>query len=98
MLLVVPVFGRDGVVVPPLKGGNVVVPPPWDGVEGTEGVWVPKGPSPGVAGTFSEPILAFKSGVAEPAGPSPGVAGTLSASNTGMVERTCVEAVGAVYL
>jgi len=86
--------------VPPFAGGKGILGGfVKEGVEGTDGVCVPKGPSPGAAGIlFSEPILAFKSGVAEPAGPSPGVAGISSTSKTGMVERACFGFVGAVYL
>ena len=85
---------------PPPTGGKKV-----PGLDGTDGVCVPKGPSSGCAGVsdglfglfgllFSEPIFGFKSGVEEPAGPSPGCAGTSSCSNTGMLERVCFGAVG----
>jgi len=93
------------VVEPPPTGGNGKLG--LLGVDGRDGVCVPKGPSSGAAGLldglldgllFSEPIFGFKSGVAEPAGPSPGVAGMSSCSNTGMLERVCFVVAGAVYL
>ena len=85
MLLLLPVLGCDGVVIPP-DGGRLGV----GGVEGREGVGNVVGPSSGRFGS--------REGVWEPAGPSPGVAGTLSTSKTGTVLLACFVVEGAVYL